>query len=56
MCQVRSKDGQDASSKASAAAADGSDYTCDDTPELNSGDIIQNAEEDPERSCDVCVG
>ena len=50
------RDEQDAGSTVSAAAATGSNHSCDVTSELSYSDIIQRVEEDEERWGDVCVG
>jgi len=62
MCQVsntaaeQSKDERDVGSNVPAAAAAGRDSFSVVAGRFCSSDVIQQVEEDTERSCDVCVG
>jgi len=50
------KDAREVDSGVSAATAVGNDYSCDGTESLSKGGVVQEVEDDTERSGEMCVG
>jgi len=50
------KDAREVDSGISAATAAGNDYSCDDTESLSKAGVVQQVDDDTERSGEMCVG